>query len=42
MENMARLYELSGKSEEAKQVYKEIVDKFFGTIYANRASEKLN
>lgn len=42
MENMARLYELSGNSEEAKQVYKEIVDKFFGTIYANRASEKLN
>lgn len=42
MENMARLYELSGNSEEAKKVYKEIVDKFFGTIYANRASEKLN
>lgn len=42
MENMARLYELSGKDEEAKQVYKEIVDKFFGTSYANRASEKLN
>ena len=41
MENMARLYELSGKQEEAKQVYKEIVDKFFGTIYANRASDKL-
>ena len=42
MENMARLYELSGKQEEAKQVYKELVDKFFGTIYANRASDKLN
>ncbi len=42
MENMARLYELSGNNEEAKKVYKEIVDKFFGTIYANRASEKLN
>ena len=42
MENMARLYELLGNSEEAKKVYKEIVDKFFGTIYANRASEKLN
>ncbi|MCR4662724.1 MAG: tetratricopeptide repeat protein [Endomicrobiaceae bacterium] len=42
MENMARLYELSGNNEEAKQVYKEIVDKFFGTSYANRASEKLN
>jgi predicted negative regulator of RcsB-dependent stress response len=41
MENMARLYELSGKQEEAKQVYKDIVDKFFGTIYANRASDKL-
>ena len=42
MENMARLYELAGKQEEAKQVYKEIVDKFMGTDYANRASEKLN
>ncbi len=41
MENMARLYELLGKQEEAKQVYKDIVDKFFGTHYANRASEKL-
>ena len=41
MENMARLYELSGKQEEAKQVYKDIVDKFFGTNYANRASDKL-
>ena len=41
MDNMARLYELSGKTEEAKQVYKDIVDKFFGTIYANKASDKL-
>ena len=41
MENMARLYELSGKQEEAKQVYKDIVDKFFGTTYANKASDKL-
>lgn len=41
MENMARLYVLSGKQEEAIQVYKDIVDKFFGTVYANRASDKL-
>lgn len=41
MENMARLYSLSGKAEEAKQVYQNIVDKFPETIYANRASEKL-
>ena len=42
MENLARLYELSNKPEEAKQTYKDIVDKFFGTVYANKASEKLN
>jgi len=41
MENMARLYELSDKKEEAKQIYKDIVDKFFGTVYASRASDKL-
>ena len=41
MENMARLYTLSGKDDEAKQTYQDIVDKFPETIYANRASEKL-
>lgn len=41
MENMARLYELSSKQEEANKVYKDIVDKFPQTVYANRASEKL-
>lgn len=41
MENMARLYELADKKEEAKQVYKNIVDKFSETVYANRAIEKL-
>ena len=41
MENMARLYTLAGKTEEAKQTYQDIVDKFPETVYANRASEKL-
>ncbi len=41
MENMARLYTLAGKKEEAKQTYQDIVDKFPETVYANRASEKL-
>ena len=41
MENMARLYELSSKQEEANKVYKDIVDKFPQTVYANRASKKL-
>ena len=41
MENMARLYTLSGKDDEAKQTCQDIVDKFPETIYANRASEKL-
>ncbi len=42
MENMARLYELANKKEEAGQIYKDIVEKFPQTVYANRASEKLN
>lgn len=41
MENMARLYELSDKKEDAMQVYQSIVDKFAGTSYADRANEKL-
>lgn len=41
MENLARLYALSGKEEEAKQVYKDITEKFPGTIYSERAAEKL-
>lgn len=41
MENMARLYELSNKQDEAKQVYQNIVDKFVGTSYADRASKKI-
>lgn len=41
MENMARLYELSGNIEKAKEVYKNITDKFYGTSYADRASDKL-
>ena len=41
MENMARLYELSSKQEEANKVYKDIVDKFPQTVYANRASKKM-
>ena len=41
MENLARLYELSGQEEESKNVYKDISDKFAGTIYAERANEKL-
>lgn len=42
MENMARLYELANKKEEAGQIYKDIVEKFPQTVYANRASEKVN
>ena len=41
MENLARLYTLTGKTDEAKQTYQNIVDKFPETVYANRASEKL-
>ncbi|WP_372519100.1 YfgM family protein [Candidatus Ruminimicrobiellum ovillum] len=41
MENMARLYALSGKEEEAKQTYKDITEKFPGTIYSERANDKL-
>lgn len=41
MENMARLYALSGKDDEAKQTYQDILDKFSGTIYADRAKTKL-
>ena len=42
MENLARMYELSGKTDEAKLVYADIADKFSETIYADRVKEKLN
>lgn len=40
-ENLARLYELSDKAEEANQIYKDIVAKYVGTVYANKANDKL-
>ena len=41
METLARMYELAGQEEESKNVYKDISDKFAGTVYAERANEKL-
>lgn len=41
MENLARLYSLSGNDEEAKQIYKDITEKFPGTVYSERAEDKL-
>ena len=41
MENLARLYALSGKEEEAEQTYKDITEKFPGTLYSERANDKL-
>lgn len=42
MENLARLYEVSGNTEEAKKTYTEIETLFPNTVYAQRAKDKNN
>lgn len=41
MDNMARLYELSGNIDDAKKLYKEILDIYPNTNYALKAKNKL-
>lgn len=41
MENMARLYELSGNIDDAKKIYKEITENYPDTAYAVKAKSKL-
>ena len=40
MENLARLYEVSGNTEEAKKTYTQIETLFPNTVYAQRAQDK--
>jgi predicted negative regulator of RcsB-dependent stress response len=42
MENLARLYEVSGNTEEAKKTYTQIETLFPNTVYAQRAKDKNN
>jgi predicted negative regulator of RcsB-dependent stress response len=41
MENMARLYELSGNEQEAQNTYKKIMDSYPNTDYSERAKSKV-
>ncbi len=41
MENLARLYDLSGNKSQAQTLYKEIADNYPDTLYASKAKQKL-